>query len=80
MPYGRVPQGHPVNVDYFYHGSPWDREYREKEIAKFKFANLPFERRNPLKGPFLFIRIFAKLQDKAQNFIYSKHKEVEVWL
>lgn len=38
MPYGRVPQGHPVIVDYFYHEEIRGTENTGKEIANFAFA------------------------------------------
>ncbi len=68
MPYGRVPQGHPVIVDYFYHEEIRGTENTGKEIANFLFANLPFER-----GEILFSKGFSiytdirKLQDKAKT-------------
>ena len=40
MPYGRVPQGHPVIVDYFYHEEIRGTENVEKEIANFQFVEL----------------------------------------
>ena len=40
MPYGRVPQGHPVIVNYFYHEEIRGTENTGKEIANFKFAEL----------------------------------------
>ncbi len=53
----------------------------EKEIANFLFANLPFERGEILfsKG-FFYLYGYSQTTRKSQNFIYSKHKEVEVWL
>ncbi len=40
MPYGRVPQGYPVIVDYFYHEEIRGTENTSKEIANFKFVEL----------------------------------------
>ncbi len=40
MPYGRVPQGHPVIVDYFYHENAQFLVYREMCIFVNKYFKL----------------------------------------
>ncbi len=58
MPYGRVPQGHPVIVDYFYHEEIRGTENTGKEIANFQFIGpirnkqqQLYKRKNPPRIP-----------------------------
>ena len=69
MPYGRVPQGHPVIVDISIMRKSVGQRIPEKEIANFLFANLPFERGEILflKGLFSIYTDIRKLQDKAKT-------------